>query len=292
MQSDTSTLRSVREAFPELAISSVSYNDAGQNSDVLVINEHLVLRFPRYPHVLERLKTETAILAGIQNYVQLAVPFPVFMNLEEQDVGKAFMGYHMIPGEPLWRETFRGLRAKETRNELAAQLGGFLNGLHAVPYGTAIDCEIPQDDTYEECVDIYTRIREKLFDHMRPDAQQWATRHFEGFLEDAGNFAYEPVLKHGDFGTSNILFDGETQRVSGIIDFGMSALGDPAGDLAGLLSSYGVDFLRRCARAYGQIEPMMGRVWFYYGTFALLEALFGIENGDDAAFQAGIEQYV
>ena len=35
----------------------------------------------------------------------------------------------------------------------------------------------------------------------------------------------------------------------------------------------------------------MDRVWFYQGTFALEEALFGIENGDPKAFESGIAQY-
>jgi hypothetical protein len=32
------------------------------------------------------------------------------------------------------------------------------------------------------------------------------------------NFEYEPVLKHGDFGPSNILFYKEKQIVTGVID--------------------------------------------------------------------------
>ncbi|NIV40422.1 MAG: phosphotransferase, partial [Anaerolineae bacterium] len=82
-------------------------------------------------------------------------------------------------------------------------------------------------------------IREKLFGFMRSDARSWAAGHFEDFLSDEDNFRYQPVLKHSDFGPSNILFDSETQRVSGIIDFGSSGLGDPAYDFAGLLSGYG-----------------------------------------------------
>jgi len=101
-----------------------------------------------------------------------------------------------------------------------------------------------------EAAILYTRIRAKLFGYMRSDARAWATSHFESLLEDAGNFEYEPVLKHGD------------------------------------------DFLRRCAAAYGDIKPLLRRIRYHRGTFALLEALFGIENGDEEAFRAGIEQYV
>ena len=57
------------------------------------------------------------------------------------------------------------------------------------------------------------------------------------FFWRAGNFVHKPALKNGGIGTSHILFHAEAQRVSGIIDFGLSAPGYPARDLAGLPST-------------------------------------------------------
>ena len=88
-------------------------------------------------------------------------------------------------------------------------------------FDQAIACELPLSDTRQKCLDIYTRMREKLFPHMRPDARHWASDHFETF-----------------------------------------------------------------------IESFLDRVHFYRGTFALLEALFGIENDDQRAFESGIKEYV
>ena len=39
------------------------------------------------------------------------------------------------------------------------------------------------------------------------------------------------------------------------------------------------------------MEAALPRVKFALGTFALQEALFGIENGDQEAFEAGIAEY-
>ena|SRR5947208_12200911 len=127
---------------------------------------------------------------------------------------------------------------------------------------------------------------------MRADAQKSVTRHFETFLGDPAHFLATPVLKHGDFGTTNILVDLPGRVISGILDFGGAGLGDPAYDFAGLLSSYGEAFLRRCAMTYPEIEMFWDRIIFYQGTFALLEALFGIENQDQEAFESGIADYV
>jgi aminoglycoside 2''-phosphotransferase len=212
----------------------------------------------------------------------------MFVNIEGQAVGEAFMGYRKLAGEPLWRETFRTIDDDETLDRLASQLGRFLKELHSVP-AESIGCDLPVLDTRQACADLYARIREKLFAYMRPDAREWTERHFETFLADQQPF--DLVLKHGDFGTSNILFDRGQRTICGVIDFGSSGLGDPAYDLAGLLSSCGEAFVRRCWKVCPEIESFIDRVRFYQGTFALEEALFGIENGDQAAFESGIGKY-
>jgi aminoglycoside 2''-phosphotransferase len=284
-------LRAIRRAYPDLETLSIEFNDQGQNNDVVVVDGAFVFRFPKYPHVLDRLKIETAILNGIQNRVTLPVPNPVFADLE-RTVGEAFVGYRMLPGEPLWRDTFRAIESQAVVRSIARQVASFLQALHTVPVDDTIGVDLPRQDTYEEVADIYRRIRSKLFDRMRSDAQAWATAHWEDYLSDPANRRYRPVLKHGDFGPSNILFDQQDQRVTGVIDFGGSGLGDPAYDLAGLLSGYGEGFVAYCAEVYPEITGFLGRIRFYRGTFALLEALFGIENGDDAALAAGLREYI
>ena len=283
-------LHIIREAYSDLHISSIEFNNQGQNSDVIVINREFIFRFPKYSHVMESLKIETAILNHVSSYLPLDVPAPMFVNLENEVIGEAFIGYRLIPGEPLWRETFQNIDNQEVARGLAKQLAAFLKTLHSVPVDELAVSKLPVD-TYSEIANTYTRIQEKLFDLMRTDAQNWAARHFEGFLGDIDNFEYTPVLKHGDFGPSNILFDKEKQSIVGVIDFGNSGMGDPAYDFAGLLSGYGERFVEYCSDYYPKMENLMRRIHFYQGTFALLEALFGIENGDDDALRAGLEKY-
>jgi aminoglycoside 2''-phosphotransferase len=283
-------LESIRSAYPALAIRTIEYLGEGQNSDVLIANGEFVFRFPRYEHVLEGLRTEVAIVAGIRPHVTLEVPAPQYLALEGRPLGEAFVGYRRIPGEPLWRETFRGIRDPRVLDTVAAQLGSFLKELHGVP-PEAIGCQLPLYDTYDQYVDLYGRIREKLYAFMRPDAREAVTLHFEKYLGDASDSAYDPILRHGDFGTSNILFDSQSGAIRGILDFGSAGLGDPAVDFAGLLSQYGEEFVGLCGRAYPGFEALVDRTRFYRGTFALQEALFGHEHGDRDAFRAGLEQY-
>ena len=216
------TLRSVRAAYPDLAIVSVE-PAGGQNSDVLLANGGaLVFRFPRYGHVLERMRVEAAVLSGLQGRLPLPVPVPLYVHLEAP-VGEAFLGYRCLRGEPLRRAALKDL-----------------------PRGTV------------------------------------------DRLGEPANFAHDPVLRHGDFGASNILFDPRAGQVTGIIDWTSAGAGDPAYDLAGLWACYGEGFVRSCARGYPAIDGLWDRIRHYAGRFALEEALFGVEYGDDEALRAGL----
>ena len=80
--------------------------------------------------------------------------------------------------------------------------------------------------------------------------------------------------------------------VTGILDFSGAGIGDPACDFAGLYICYGDAFYQHCASVYPDMTPALNRVHFYCGTFALQEALFGLENDDMEAFHSGIAEYV
>ncbi len=285
-------LRSIRRAYPDLPIVSARFTEEGQNNAVLVLNEEFIFRFPRYPINLKELTIELAILTGIQHRISLRIPTPLFTHLDAPAGGEAFMGYRLIPGVPLRRETMAAIQNESVLDKLAGQLAGFLKELHSVPVREAIGCELPRADTADEWTDIYARFQARCFPHMRLDARTWASQHFERYLSDQSHFSYQPVLKHGDFGMSNILFDATTQTITGIIDFGSAMLGDPAYDFAGLLSSYGEAFLHRLESDYPELAFYWERIRFYQGTFALLEALFGLEQGDEEAFRNGIANYI
>ena len=50
MDDPTSALQVIRRAYPDLPIHSVEpHNNEGQFNNLLVVNDELVFRFPRYP---------------------------------------------------------------------------------------------------------------------------------------------------------------------------------------------------------------------------------------------------
>jgi aminoglycoside 2''-phosphotransferase len=283
-------LQAIQGIFPDLPIRGARFHDSqGQFSDVLFINDEIIFRFPRYPDGIESILREVRILSRIQGCVPLAIPNPIYTSQDTCTVGKVFMGYRMIPGEPLWLETFHVLD-EATQGRLAEQLASFLRELHRIPVGQ-LGTGLPVQDGPEEWADLYTEIRQHLFPLMRPEACEWVKHHFETYLNRIHLHTYPPVLRHGDFGTCNILYDRVTQAISGVIDFGFAGIGDAALDIAAILR-YGETFMRRFSDTYPETDLLLDRAHFYQGTYALQEALHGFKKGDKKAFESGMALYI
>ena len=271
-------VRRVRAAFPGVTIGAARVVEGhGQNSVVLIADERTVFRFPRYEAGRAALGREVELLRTLRGRLPLAVPEPEY-------VAEGVIGYALVPGEPLWQSTLDAVGDEAVLRRLGEQVGGFLRALHAVPI------EAAGFDPLAQWRDLYERIEARLFEHMRAEARAAVARHFERFLEGSGAGEIRPALVHGDFGTGNILYDGAARRITGVIDFGSAGVGDPAVDFAAAPWSP-TAFLEGLVAAYPAVRQADERVAFYRGTFALQEALFGVESGDEAAFRAGIAAY-
>jgi len=283
-------LQAIQEIYPDLPIRGARFHhNEGQYSDVLVTDNEIIFRFPKYPDGIESILREVYILSRIQGCVTLPIPNPIYTSQDTCTVGKVFMGYRMLRGEPLWLETYHRLD-DETQGRLAAQLASFLRELHRIPAGQLVT-GLPVQDGPEEWANLYTEIRQHLFPLMRPDAREWVINHFETYFRTVRLHTYQPVLRHGDFGTCNILYDRVTQAISGVIDFGFAGMGDPALDIAAILR-YGETFMRQFSCTYPETDLLLDRARFYQGTYALQEALHGFKKGDKNAFESGMALYV
>ena len=273
----------IAAACPELAMETAELFRAGQNNDLILVNGELIFRFPKYRQGIARLGRERAILNAVRGRLPLATPDYIYHNVDEEEVGRAFVGYRKLPGSSLWSEEFAQISDEGTIDRLATDVASFLQTLHATPLDS-ISMPLGPPDSQAGWQDMFSRIREVVYPHLTAEARRWTTERFAAFLEDDEHFAFSKVLRHGDFGTSNTLYSSEQRRVVGIIDFGHAGIGDPAVDFAGLYVSYGESFLRRCAREYPLIDRYWERIRFYaVCAFLLEDALFCVEHGTEEA---------
>ncbi|WP_062515834.1 phosphotransferase family protein [Halobacillus sp. KGW1] len=281
----------IRELYPDLELNQIEVNDIGQNNDVLIINNMLVFRFPKYIEGIKKLEKETKVLDHIKGKVSLPISYPQYRSFEIYEVGKVFTGYQLIEGGPLWPQIMKEMNNEEQIQNLSSQLVEFLSELHFQPISNLDIKKQSVKDIRQSIVELYDNFKEKLFPYMKEKSKSDVSQSFEDFLSNAKLMDFSTVLIHGDFGASNILWDSKRNEITGVIDFGETEIGDPAYDFAGLLASYGQPFVERCLSLYPEGTKVLERINFYKSTFALQEALHGIENNDLEAFENGIKEY-
>lgn len=279
-------LKRIQTQYPQFSRSSAKYLGRGQYNNVITLDDTWIFRFPRHAIGGESLHREARTLQALRGNLPLAIPYPEFVHIED-DAAQSFMGYRMIDGTPLTREAAAALDEGQLRN-LADQVVEFLLTLHKTPIPAHLT--VP-DNIIGPWENLYQRIERLLFPHMRPDAREWARAHFSSFLEDSANHNLQLCLIHGDCGAANFVSDPEHRSIVGVIDFGSVAVGDPATDFAAAATIH-PQLLGLMIEKHTAVKQCLRRIAFYKGTYALQEALYGVEADDEGAFHAGIQEYV
>lgn len=265
----------IRKVAPEITIESMSLNREGLMNDIMIINGEVVFRFPKHEYSFKHLNDETKLLRLLRNYISLEIPLPLYQS---EDV----LAYRFIPGETLRPDMLLRLAGDE-QQIIANQLAQFFKELHGVPISEISDFEIPMADAlmkYEGWMNVYQRIRDKVFPLLLPHVREWATAHFESHLADKSNFQYELKIVNTDIPPYHIMFDRQMKRINGIIDFGCAGLGDPAIDFGIIIYNYGESFMKRFYQVYPEAETYLKRARFYAGAQEVRWLLTGIESND------------
>ncbi|MCJ7535711.1 MAG: phosphotransferase [Anaerolineales bacterium] len=125
---------------------------------MLIINDQLIFRFPKFEGGLITLRREVDLLELLQGTLPLAIPRPVYLSRNTITVGKVYMGYHKIQGEPLWHSRFQSIKDQQALAKMASQLAAFLRELHAVPVDQ-LELDLPINDLPQEWAKMYAEIR-------------------------------------------------------------------------------------------------------------------------------------
>jgi aminoglycoside 2''-phosphotransferase len=274
MEIPNSYVARITAALPQATPAQMRLNRDGLMNDVVIVDGRWAFRFAKTPAGRSALLTESQILAVVRRHVEL--PAPDFTWQGEECVSYAFLS-----GAGLDRNTL--LRLDETtQQQLAEQLAHYLLQLHTIP--AAALATLPLMPVAPPAV-AATRsqlenIRTVLYPHLWADQKRWIEELYEPVLSGAVTLEYTPVLIHNDLASYHILYDPTAQRLSGVIDYGAAEIGDPAGDFALLLNTYGESFLRRMIGVYPALAPALDRARFRAGALELWWALQGVRTND------------
>ena len=264
----------IRASFPTLALDSVRHNPDGLANDVIIVNDELVFRFPKDEGARAALAREAKALELVRRYVATPVPY---VERHADD----FVMYRLIPGEPLYRRTI--LSQDECAQErLAEELATFLRQLHAIPRDEAVrELGEPAPREPDYWLTRYQEVERHLYSLLWADQRLWIDDLFAPVLEGALDLTrVTPALIHDDLAAYHILYAPLERRITGVIDFGMARLGDPAADFALIISTYGESFLKRMSRYDPSIREALDRARFLAGALELSWAVEGVRASD------------
>jgi aminoglycoside 2''-phosphotransferase len=103
--------------------------------------------------------------------------------------------------------------------------------------------------------DLWKRVGSEVLAQLSPADGRAVASLIEQFLTDPYNFSNSPRLLYADFAPEHILYDRDDDEISGIIDWGDLAIGDPDYDLTYLYQDYGAAFVARLLVHLSHDEP-------------------------------------
>ncbi len=284
---DDSTARTlIREQFPRVDTSSVEAIGFGFDNTAFLVGETFVFRFPRRAIAVALMEREMAVLPTIAQLLPVPIPVPSLIGRPGGTYPWPFAGYKLLSGS-----TASSLSVSERECErMATPLGAFLRRLHSLEVREAVGEELPGD--------LIGRL-----DHSRrlPLAtERMAELETAGILHDVepllGYMAQhppapctDPCVVHGDMYARHLLVD-DAKNLCGVIDWGDLHLGDPALDLAIVLTMLPESALPEFLAAYGEVAHATWERATYRAIYhSVLVAHYGYGSGDAEMLRAGVD---
>lgn len=279
----------IAACFPDLALDSCAIHSEGWDSVAVAVNGELIFRFPKRRDVEPQYQIERRLLPALAGALPLPIPDVAFFWPGGAANPSIFMGHHLIDGIQLTAEHL----TPERTAAIAQQIGQFLSTLHRFPSKQSSKLGLPvgdEADWRQRYQNQFEQIHACVLPLLDEVAQARITHDWQAFLNNEMHF--QVALIHQDLAGEHILYAPARGTITGIIDWGDVAIGDPAIDFTGLLAAYGEDFTERVLAQY-QCEvdtSFRDRMRFYCGITPLNTVLFGLSTAQEDYVQEGLKE--
>lgn len=263
--------RAITRAYPDLSGGLLRQLGDGQFSLAVLLDETLVLRFPRHPFGVAKLRREADLLTVIARNLPVPVSAPIRIELDPGPPN-AFVAHHLVPGTRISRGMLDGLES-EVVQQAGSATGTFLAALHETD-PVVVPPSVPRRDVRAFADDLRAATVETLWQRMNARGRRRAEAELAA-LELIAN--REQVLCHCDIG-GNLIYDQPGSQL-GVVDFGEAMVTSPVLDVASL-SVLGVEFMAAAARRYPLLSDCLDEARAVRATFALQDALGGAAQDD------------
>lgn len=233
---------------PDRDVRSLAYLGAGDFCHAYLLNGAEVVRVPRHEAADRALEKEACLMPGLAPRLPVAVPVPTYVRCRD---GRASFAVHdRISGTELTVTLWRGL-PEPARAELARGVGRFLQSLHGLDRESGHACGVEVIDHRARARRLRRELRDEGGSRLPPSLREELDGSLARYLSSGEAWRYDATLLHADVGPGHVLVDVERAEVTGVIDWGDVAIGDPARDFIFLYEDWGSEFLALALEGYG-----------------------------------------
>ena len=216
--------KAIGKQFPEYAgLPITDVGKQGHDNRTYRLGPDMLVRMPTDEDYALKVPEEQRILPQLARHLTISIPAPIKIGRPSSDYPYPFSIYKWLPGRSINLLT----TTEQEKEQLAFDLAKFLKELQAI---TDIEGLEPGQHNYWRGahVSVYDKgAREQIAKVAHLIDTNKALNLWEKAC--ATKWDKRPVWIHGDFAIGNMLMDGG--KLSGVIDFGGIAVGDPACDL-------------------------------------------------------------
>ncbi|WP_150466311.1 aminoglycoside phosphotransferase family protein [Francisella sp. SYW-9] len=272
----------IKKQFPEYSHLDIkSVEKQGHDNRTYRIGNDMLIRIPTAESYALKVPKEQELLPMLAKHLSVAIPAPIKMGKPSDDYPYPFSIYKWLDGSSANHVTLGG----QSLENLAFELANFLKELQAI---TNVEGPNPGQHNWwrGDHISVYDPgAREqiaKLADIIDGNS---ALELWERACATKWNKA--PIWIHGDYAVGNILI--KDNKLSGVIDFGGTAMGDPACDLV-----IAWTYLSSRARDIFVAEMRLDNdTWLRARAWVLWKATFELcnivdKNSQEALFQKNI----
>jgi aminoglycoside phosphotransferase (APT) family kinase protein len=268
----------VAEQFADWSELPVTRVDAvSTDNDMYRMGDHLALRLPKRRSAVAAIAKEHTWLPRLAPSLPLQIPIPIAKGDPAQGYPYPWSVVEWLEGVPLDAVDARG------SDDVARDLGRFIAALHLQD---ASGGPVAGEHNHWRGAPLVSFDREmrRRFKSMSdiPDLGEIVAAWERGLAVEARTGA--PVWIHGDLKDSNLLF--RNGALSGVLDWGLAGVGDPASDLCGGWSLF-AGHARAAFRAAVAVDDA---TWARGRTWALIEGVLAVSyyrGRQDVLAQAG-----
>ena len=245
---------------------AVIVND-GLEHVVVILDQAVVARFPRDATSAASLTSEALLLERLSDKVTAPLPIPFH-------VSERFSLHRMLHGAITTRSSLTAL-SSVARERLLDEVGRFLEELGGIdPTGM----HASSATTSKERLD---QLRRDVDVHVAPLLMQHQRESIDALFDLADRFTFNsaPRMIHGDLAPYHILHDTHTGALTGVLDFGVAGVGDPAVDLGCLLACWGERVAQGLAKSWPMASALADGARFVASMLPIEWAVAALAHG-------------